>query len=278
MYPTAIPSVSVNFLRSMRCCVWVLLFGVLQACSTLVATPPAPGGTTNVAQIEATKDAALAAWSRVLAAYVNDQGLVDFAGLAQKPADLHTYVNYVARVKTADISDPQERLAHHLNTYNALSMFNVLDLGIPLSNASLVARYKFFIARKHVIGGEPLSLYTYENATIRKLNEPRIHWALNCSALSCPVLPREPFTAAALQMQLERESKKFFADPRNMRVDDATRTVYLTEIMSFFTEDFTPAHAPNLIAYANRYAPKAADTSYSVRFVPYDWTIANWKR
>ncbi len=250
----------------------ILLAGLLQACSSLVPTPQL------ATQTDVTKEAALAAWTRVLTSYVNDQGFVDFAGLAQKPADLHAYVNYVARVKTSDMADARERLAHHINAYNALSMFNVLDLGIPQSNAGLSARYKFFIARKHVIGGEPTSLYVYENATIRKLNEPRIHWALNCSAVSCPVLPREPFTAAALEVQLEREAKKFFADPRNMRIDDATHTVYLSEILSFFTEDFTPAHAPSLIAYANKYAPKPADTAYNVRFVPYDWTITNWKR
>lgn len=256
----------------LRRCVLVLLVGALQACSTLVSAPQ------STSQAEVTKDVALAAWARVLTNYVNDQGFVDFASLAQKPADLHTYVNYVARVKASDMADSRDRLAHHINAYNALSMFNVLDLGIPQSNASLLARYKFFIARKHVIGGEPTSLYAYENATIRKLNEPRIHWALNCSAVSCPVLPREPFTAVALEAQLEGEAKKFFADPRNMRSDDVARTVYLSEILSFFTEDFTPAHAPSLIAYANKYAPKSADTTYSVRFVPYDWTIANWKR
>lgn len=255
-----------------RRCALMLCVGLLQACSTLVSTPQ------STSQAQVTKDVALAAWARVLTDYVNDQGFVDFASLAQKPADLHTYVNYVARVKASDMADPRERLAHHINAYNALSMFNVLDLGIPQSNASVFARYQFFIARKHVVGGEPTSLYAYENATIRKLNEPRIHWALNCSAVSCPVLPRKLFTAAALEAQLEIEAKKFFADPRNMRSDDAARTVYLSEILSFFTEDFTPAHAPSLIAYANKYAPKPADTTYSVRFVPYDWTIANWKR
>ena len=259
-------------LDTIRRCVLVLLVGLLQACSSLVLTPQ------SATQAEVGKDGALAAWSRVLTGYVNEQGFVDFAGLAQKPADLHAYVHYVARVRASEIADPRERLAHHINAYNALSMFNVLDSGIPQSNASVLARYRFFIARKHMVGGEPLSLYAYENETIRKLNEPRIHWALNCSAVSCPVLPREPFIATALDVQLEREAKKFFANPGNMRIDDTARTVYLSEILSFFTEDFTPAHAPSLIAYANKYAPIPADTGYSVRFVPYDWTIANWKR
>ncbi len=248
---------------------------LLQACSTLVV-PPTPGpseatGTVNAAFAEA-------AWARVLDTFVNEQGLVDFAALARSPADLHTYVRFVAQTRASEIADPQARLAHHINAYNALSMFNVIDLGIPKSNQPLTARYRFFIGRQHVIGDQRLSLYAYENTVIRKFDEPRVHWALNCSALSCPVLPRTPFTGPKLEQQLQTESIKFFANPRNYSVDTAKRVVYLSEILSFFTEDFTPAHAPNLIAYANRYAPQAADTSYQVKFVPYDWTIANWAR
>ena len=249
----------------------------LQACSTLVATPQ-----TSSNEDDLSSSAALAAWARVLSTYVNPQGQVDFAGLAKTPQDLHAYVRYVARIPADLITNPQDRLAHHINAYNALSMFNVIDLGIPMSNASLVQRYKFFISRKHTIGEKQISLYAYENEVIRKLGEPRIHWALNCSSVSCPVLPREPFEGARLEQQLERESRLFFADPRNMRIDTAAKTVYLSEIFSFFPDDFTPAQAasaaPHLIAYANRYAPVAADPTWQLKFVPYDWTIANWHR
>jgi hypothetical protein len=246
---------------------------LLGACSTLVATPPS-------AQTDDTPSASAAsqAWARVLQAHVNERGLVDFAALAKAPQDLHTMIRFVAHVPASKMGDRNAQLAHHINAYNALSMFNVIDSGIPQSNAGLTQRYKFFIARKHTIGGQVMSLYGYENKVIRAFNEPRIHWALNCSALSCPVLPRELFEATKLESQLERESKKFFANPQNMRVDVATRTVYLSEIFSFFPEDFVPEHAPNFIAYANSYAPAPADTSWQLRFVPYDWTIANWQR
>ena len=250
---------------------------LLQACSTLVATPQ-----TRASDEDLSMPAAQAAWARVLVTHVNAQGQVDFVGLARAPQDLHAYVRYVAHVKTEDMANAQDRLAHHINAYNALSMFNVIDLGIPASNAGLLQRYKFFISRKHTIGEQQISLYAYENEVIRKLGEPRIHWALNCSSVSCPVLPREPFEGARLEEQLEREARLFFADSRNMRIDAAAQTVYLTEIFSFFPEDFAPSKAaniaPHLIAHANRYAPVAADLSWQLKFVPYDWTIANWPR
>ena len=103
-------------------------------------------------------------------------------------------------------------------------------------------------------------------------------FALNCSAVACPVLPRTPFTAAQLQEQLARESTAFFARPENFRVDHAARTVWLSEILKFYTEDFVPAHGQNLIAYANRHAATKAPLDYVVRFTPYDWTVANSRR
>ena len=246
---------------------------LLGACSTLVATP-----TAGQADDTPSASAALQAWARVLQMHVNERGLVDFSALAKEPKDLHAMVRFVAQVPAASVGDRSAQLAHHINAYNALSMFNVIDSGIPSSNASLTQRYKFFIARKHAIGGQVMSLYDYENKVIRAFGEPRIHWALNCSALSCPVLPRLPFDAANLEVQLERESKNFFASERNLRVDELTRTVYASEIFSFFPEDFTIQAAPNVIAYINRYAPIRLEESYALRFIPYDWTIANWRK
>jgi Protein of unknown function, DUF547 len=248
----------------------VLLLG---ACSTLVATPPSAKS-----DDAPSASAASQAWSRVLQAHVNERGLVDFAALAKAPQDLHTMIRFVANVSAQKLGDKNTQLAHHINAYNALSMFNVIDSGIPHSNAGLTQRYKFFIARKHTIGGQVMSLYDYENKVIRAFGESRIHWALNCSALSCPVLPREPFDAANLEAQLERESKKFFASERNLRVDHAARAVLISEIFKFFPEDFVPSAAPNLITYINRYAPQRIEESFTVQFIPYDWTITNWRR
>jgi hypothetical protein len=101
---------------------------------------------------------------------------------------------------------------------------------------------------------------------------------LNCSAVACPVLPRVPFTAAALDAELARETRAFFVRPENFRVDTAARTVWLSELLNFYPEDFVPLMATSLLEYANRYAPQPAPLDYTVRFTPYDWTVANSKR
>jgi len=224
---------------------------------------------------------ALRAWARVLERFVDLRGDVDFVALANDRRDLDVYVRHVADTPLDDFGGRDERLAHMINAYNALSMYNVIASGIPASHAGF-NKITFFVKRKLVVGGQPLSLRAFENDVIRPftraIGEPRVHFALNCSARACPRLPRVPFTPGALAAELEREARAFFARPENFRVDAGARIVWLSEILDFYPEDFVPAHGRNLIDAANRFAPRPAPTDFEVRFTPYDWTVANSRR
>jgi len=168
-----------------------------------------------------------------------------------------------------------------INAYNALSMYNVLHSGIPLTHAGW-NKIRFFVLRRVEVGGRSMSLYSFENDVIRPYAraraDPRIHFALNCSAVACPVLPRTPFSANNLDAELEREAHAFFARTINFRLDASDRTVWLSEMLDFYTEDFVPLASTSLAAYASRYAPLPVPDGYSVRFTPYDWTVANSQR
>lgn len=262
--------------RLLRLLCMAAMAGFLSACSTLVVTPNVTLVPPNTAQ---------AAWAQVLKTHVTEQGDVDFQALALAPGDLHAYVRFVADTPLDAFADGPQRLAHMINSYNAVSMYNVLQSGIPQTHAGL-NKVKFFALRKFEIGGRSMSLYGYENDIIRPYararHDPRIHFALNCSARSCPILPRTPFRPDTLESDLESETRAFFARPENYRVDDAAQTVWLSELLNFYPEDFVPDAAPSLAAYAARYAAFSSGktpppSSYATRFVPYDWTIANAK-
>ena len=248
------------------------LAGLLAGCSTLV---PAPNLAPSTAQV------ANAAWARVLWRFVNPHGEVDFEALSIERGDLDTYVRHVSDTALEELPDGPERLAHMTNAYDALSMFNVLQSGIPTTHAGF-NKLSFFVFRRLDIGGQPMSLPSFENDLTRPLarrrNDPRIHFALNCSALSCSVLPRMPFTAAGLDAELERETQAFFARPENFRIDTPSGTLWLSELLDFYTEDFVPNPAVSLLHNANCYALRPAPPNLVVRFTPYDWTIANSRR
>ena len=251
-----------------------LLVALLAGCAT-VAPPPGPTAA-------APREAAEAAWARVLDRFVDARGEVDFHALAADRVDLDTYLRHIALTPLTPLSAlerdrPDDQLAHLINAYNALSMFNVIDSGFPAQHAGF-AKLRFFVLRRFEIGGRAMSLYSFENDVIRplarELREPRIHFALNCSARSCPQLPRVPFTGAALRAELERETRAFFARRDAYCVDDAGQTVWLSALLDFYPEDFVPAAAPTLAAYAAQWAAQPAPAAYRTAFLPYDWTIA----
>jgi hypothetical protein len=216
-----------------------------------------------------------ALWSSVLARYVDDAGRIDFAALSNDHADLDRVVAFVAAVDP--VSEPQRfpdraaRLAFYLNAYNALAMHGVVETGVPRSLGG-VTKFTFFYLKKFTVGGRSISLYDFENDVIRPLGEERVHFALNCMAVSCPHLPRTAFTADALEQQLDTATRTFLAEKRNVSVDPVRREVWLAAIFDFYTKDFL-AHAPTLIDYVNRYRQDPIPPGFKVRFFEYDWTV-----
>ena len=215
------------------------------------------------------------AWAHVLEKFVDAQGRVNFSGIATDRAELDRFIAYVYDVGPNNhpqhFPTPEHVLAFHINAYNALAMHKVIESGIPRSLAGF-AKVGFFYFGKVQVGGQPISLYDYENKVIRTLGDPRIHMALNCMSVGCPRLPREPFFPERLNEQLDRETRLFFNDASYLQVDARARTVKLSEILKFYSEDFL-AKAPSLTAYANQFRPAAVPTDYAVEFIPYDWTI-----
>ena len=210
---------------------------------------------------------------------MNSKGQVDFEGLAKKPKDLNDYVAYISKKDLYDFPTVDHRMAHWINAYNALSMYNVIKRDIPDSNSGL-NKVGFFFLSKFIIGGKKMSLYSFENDLIRKLGDERVHFALNCMAVSCPRLPKTPFTGDALEKELNMASKEFFSKDWNLKINNNERVIHVSKILDFFTEDFTPLHASSLGSYINKWIdnPNPDYDNYKVKFFDYDWTVNNSNR
>jgi len=238
----------------------------LSACSTMTKVE----STQNLSAEQAQK-----AWADVLAKYVDSDGYIDFYVLEKNILNLQNYVGYIQahgpKSQPEEFNTPEKKLAYYINSYNALSMYNVIDSHQTKSNSGF-AKVKFFFLKKFEIDGEKMSLLSYENDIIRKVGEPRIHFALNCMSVGCPRLPATPFDSKNLEKQLQDGAIEFFNNPKQMYIDDAKQTVYLSEILKFYSEDFASSRS-GLIEYVNKYAKKKAPHNYKVEFIPYDWTI-----
>ncbi len=234
----------------------------LAACATLLQVPSSAGRASDDPQ---------AAWDRVLRGHVLDDGGIDFVGIRRDPEDLEAFVTWVAthgpRATPELFPTEAARLAYYLNAYNALAMYQVVTTPHRPEQ-----RVRFFLLTTVVLDGQRTSLYRLENAVIRPLGDPRVHFALNCMVRGCPRLPREPFDPSRLDAQLEREARHFLNEPRNIQVDPPVGVVRVSSILRFYREDFL-AKAPSLVAYANRYRTEPIPEDYAVRFIPYDWIL-----
>ncbi|MES3040847.1 MAG: DUF547 domain-containing protein [Pseudomonadota bacterium] len=243
---------------------------ILAGCTTLVRAPAAAESVHEPRE----------SWARVLARFVDDQGRVDFTALAADRADLDVYVAWVYRVSPtthpAQFPDKDTVLAYHLNAYNALAMYSVIEAGVPQTLAGL-RKIPFFFLRQIQVGGQVMSLSNYEKQVIIPLGDVRVHFALNCMSVGCPRLPRQPFLATNLDAQLNREAQAFFADSNHLQVDGARKIVNVSEILKFYREDFLKAE-PTLTDFINRYHAPAIPQSWQVNFIPYDWTINHQPR
>ncbi len=249
--------------------VWRRLWAVV--CLSALTSPV-------LAITEADYQAALADWSTVLTEYVNEQGQIDFVSLAKRPQPLQAYITVIAKVSPAShpalFPSKADVLAFHLNAYNALAMWGVIERGIPDDFDSFFKRLRFFKLRTVMVGNTRTSLYDYENDVIRKLNEPRVHFALNCMVKACPTLPRQPFKADVLVQQLTALTQAFFNSSKHVLVNDTEQRVYVSEILNFYTDDFVASgDADDLLPYIQQYHETLIPNHYQVKFMGYDWTI-----
>jgi hypothetical protein len=221
---------------------------------------------------------ALAAWARVLVEHVDSQGRIDFEAVAAEPADLKRYIDVVAHYGPAshpeDFRNREKIIAYHANTYNAQAMWGVVEGGIPEGFTNFFKRASFFKFRDVMIAGEETNLYDYENKVIRPLDEPRMHFVLNCMVRDCPRLPQKVITSDELDEQLQQASVEFFSHTGKLKIEHQEKLIWVSSILNFYTEDFVESgKAKDLPTYINQFLATPLPEGYKVKFVEYDWRI-----
>jgi hypothetical protein len=226
------------------------------------------------------------AFDALLATYADEEKfLVDYRGLKQDEAALDAYLAALAGAELSALSG-DELYALFLNAYNAYTLKTILATMTaerPEGVASIRDISNVFGRREHTVGGHTLSLDNIEHNILRPtFRDPRIHFAVNCAALSCPPLASSAFTAARLEAQLEAATRRALRSPAYARVEDGR--LWLTKVMDWYGSDFTDrsftGHAATVAEFAARYARddvRAFIEQHNgrppVRFLDYDWSL-----
>lgn len=219
---------------------------------------------------------------------VDADGGVDYARLASSPDSLQQYVQRLAQCSPSSCPESDvgarfptrsDSLAYWINAYNALVLHAVV-VHWPLASVGDVegGLDGFFRHQRFVVGGDSLSLDDIENGIIRpQFRDPRIHFAVNCGARSCPALDDEAFHAATLSTHLDRQTRRFASDPEHVRWADGQ--LHLSRILEWYGSDFVEWTTSTTVSdYVRSVAPAALATklpasAVPVRFMEYDWSL-----
>jgi len=213
-------------------------------------------------------------WAKVLKAYVNDQGKVDYKGLIENRAE---FDQFIKQIEGADISSMSavEKKNFWINAYNAITLKVIMDNYPTKSIRHINFGLVWKVPRK--AAGEKYSLGHIEHKILRPLGDPRIHFAINCASIGCPKLPNKPFYSRQLDKQLDDEAKRFILDLKKVKLDRENNILYYSEIFDWFEEDFLAVN-DSILSYIKKYI-NPSDKEYlenhdvSLKAFKYDWDL-----
>lgn len=271
----------------------VLACGALLACASAHAqSAPSPF------------DHSHAAWSALLARHVavlegGHASRVRYAEMAKDGPALKAYLASLSQVGEAEFQSwsRAQRLAFLLNAYNAHAVEKVLarypdlrsiwDFGRIFGNP--------FKDRFFSLFGRPTSLDDIENGMLRKpgaYDDVRVHVAVNCASVGCPMLRAEAYDPDRLDAQLEDQMRRFLSDRSRNRFDAQSGRLQMSKIFDWFKEDWErgtrnfDGRLPPVrsrTSYLARYADLLADEPAGrarvaaeqapLDFLDYDWTL-----
>lgn len=216
-------------------------------------------------------------WDELLKKYVSKAGVVNYKGFIKDSVELNKYLKLLSdnapdRKKWSD----EEQIAYWINAYNAFTvqliirhypLKSIKEIGgkIPFVNSTWDVK---FIN----IGGTVMDLNNVEHGILRKeFKEPRIHYAVNCASVSCPILRNEAYTAAKLNSQLDDQGKLFFNDSSRNKIS-SSKEASLSKIMDWYGGDFKKG-GKTVIDHVNKYSKTKLDKKAKISYLTYDWNL-----
>ncbi len=223
----------------------------------------------------------------LLQKYVDEDGMVNYKDWGASSADresLLTYINSLSAANPNTRSSKESALAFWINSYNAVTIEGILQVYPTTSirnHTAKVAGYNIWHHLKLNVAGSEYSLNDIEHNVLRKMDEPRIHFAIVCASIGCPRLLNQAYVAENLEEQLQVNTRDFFSRSQNLQYDSASSTLQLSSLINWFADDFGK-DSNGQVTYLAPYFPKQVQTAISTRgfnisYLDYDWNINEQK-
>lgn len=216
-------------------------------------------------------------YDQLLQQYVDEDGMVNYQGLKAERANLKSYLSVLENNPPKESWTQDQKLAYWINAYNAFTLELILEHYPVKSIKEIGSTIKIpFVSTawdvKFInIGDEEYDLNNIEHGIIRKeFDEPRIHFALVCAAVSCPKLQNKAYVPDMLDEQLTKAAKEFLSNPDKNEIQDSSNAT-LSKLFNWYGGDFN--NNGTLIEYINRYAPTKLDQNVKIEWKEYNWDL-----
>lgn len=219
-------------------------------------------------------------WDQLLRRYADAQGLVNYQDWqAESMQALRDWLSQLSPIDPKQLGLNQQ-LALWLNLYNALVILQVLErypvrsirptrLGIP----NWLGFFRFFQRSIYTLDEQPYSLNLIEHAVLRQqFRDPRIHFALVCAAIGCPLLRNQAYFPDTVQAQLEDDAQRFIHNPAKVQFDPQTQTLHCSKIFKWYGEDFREV-AHSIPEYIAPYLQLPLTAATPLHYLDYDWQL-----
>ncbi len=205
-------------------------------------------------------------FNKLLLKHVSANGNVNYNGLIEDRKTLGNYIKSLGNNMPDDSWTREAKLAYWINAYNAMTIDLILiNPGIK----SIKDIKNPWNQRLWKLGEKWYNLDEIEHQILRKMDEPRIHFAIVCASVSCPKLQNKAFTALDLDVQLTNATREFLSDPSKNNL--SKNSVELSKIFKWFSKDFK--NGQTLIEFLNRYSDIEISHKASIRYKDYDWNL-----
>lgn len=214
----------------------------------------------------------------ILRDHVKD-GRVNYAAL-KKDKRLDAYLEAMSRVDVAELKS-LARKAYYINVYNAVTLKAVADAWPVASIRDIGGKGSGNVWKQPLVRlrSDTMSLDELENVVLRRLGDPRIHFAVVCAAKGCPTLRNEAYESHNIDGLLDEQTTAFLASPTWNVFDATKKVVRISRIFEWYRKDFADSDKA-MLRFLARYGPRAAADdirmhldAYRIEYLDYDWRV-----
>ena len=212
-------------------------------------------------------------WSSLLEKYVDDKGLVDYAGLKANEADLKKLDTYLAEFGKTDAGNAEgdELVATATNAYNAFAIRTIVS-NYPVESIKDID--EAFTKKTHKVGDKMLSLDDIEKGNVVPTLGADAHAIVVCCAMSCPPLQNKAYTAENLNDMVTAAATEWLSRKDLNDFESEEKEIKISQIFDWYKADFE--EGDGLKTWLKKYAPEKFQEkidSSEIAHLDYDWKL-----